>query len=56
MPIYPAPVDVQAGGEDLEAQVGVVINESHQFLSTVATGAPCDIADDFVPLGLVQVQ
>lgn len=56
MLMYPAPVEVQAGGEDLEAQVGVVINESHQFLSAVGTGAPCDIADDFVPLGLVQVQ
>lgn len=54
--ITPDPVEVQAGGKELQAQVVPIADEINQLLGTVVTRAPGDIADDSVALVLVQIQ
>lgn len=51
--MLPAPVEVQAGGKEPQADVGVIFDKRNQFLGTGGAGAPCDIAGDFKSLGWV---
>lgn len=39
-------MEVQAGGVDAQSQVWVILFECSQFLGTVRTGAPCEVAGD----------
>lgn len=54
--MLPAPVEIQAGGKEPQADVGMVLDKHSQFRRTGGAGAPCQVAGDFKSLGPVQPQ
>lgn len=54
--MLPAPVEIQAGGKEPQADVGMVLDKHSQFLRTAGAGAPRQVAGDFKSLGPVQLQ